>query len=146
MEVREAEATCDWRKNWRHVRLPMSLLIAAMISEPLLEWFGADYGLGSPARVALMLAPMLLYSAGAVTFALSMRKMDELHRRVHLQSATVGFVAALVAGFLLDGLTHAGLLRAAPADAGAVGLIAWVAALFTITRRYQLGRWAPRQL
>ncbi len=146
MDEPEANAACGWNwKNFRHVRVPMSLLIAALVTQPLFTWLGAGYATGSPARMALMLAPMLLYSAVAVTLTWNLRKLDELLRHVHLQAATIGFVAALVAGFLLSGFAKAGVLHAAPGDGGAIGIFAWAIAMFRLSRRYRLGRWAPRE-
>lgn len=136
----DAPESCGWA-DWPKIRVPIVLVVTGVLSLPLAHYFGDRFRPGSPARLGLMLAPMLLYSGAAVAFAFAIRRLDELLRQVHLQAATVGFVAAVITGFLFDGLNQAGVLRAAPGDAASLGIVAWAIALIHFSRHYHIWRW-----
>jgi len=117
------------------------VLVVALISAAatlLLAWWGKRLESGSTLRVLAALGQAAAYAWLLVELAASIRRLDELEQRIHVEAAAFGALAlvGLITGWGF--LEHAGLPRA---DWGMCALIVltlvWGLGVAVITRRYR---------
>jgi hypothetical protein len=104
--------------------------VAAALTELLASWLLVHTG--SPRWVGLL--PLLPYMGFFWALVRSVLKMDEMHQRICLESASIAFLLTLIITSVFGGIEQAGIGRA-PWDligglmlllwAGAYGLSAW---------------------
>jgi hypothetical protein len=90
---------------------------------------------GSAPRVLLALPalPLLLF---IVVMVRAVARMDELQRRICLESASIAFVLTLAIAFIFSGLASAGVFTE-PWDVGTTAMALWVCAYIFSSRRYE---------
>src|SRR5689334_16663850 len=75
--------------------------IVVAVAIPVLAYFGRRFDTGSPARLAIAGAEALLIAGLAVACVLSIRRLDELMLKLHLEAIAISFAitGALIAGW-----------------------------------------------
>jgi hypothetical protein len=88
-----------------------------------------------PALVsALPLVPLLLF---LITLVAAIQKMDELQKRICLESASIAFMLTLALAFVLAGLERAGIYRTTLDDIGSPMMFLWACAYVYSSWRYR---------
>lgn len=85
--------------QWAFLR-DLFLMTLALLA---LVWFGKRFPVGSAPRVAVAIAQALLMASIIVRTMLSIRRLDELLIKVHLESIAISFTifAALISGWAM---------------------------------------------
>ena len=109
---------------------------AALISELTVQWIVKDVWHSAGARwlTLLPLLPMLLFIFALVRTILH---MDELQRRISIESMSVAFVLTLALALIFVGLERAGFYRPDWSELGTYMLFLWACAYIFCVRRYQ---------
>jgi hypothetical protein len=90
---------------------------------------------GSAPRLLLALPALpLLWFIVAMVRAVG--RMDELQKRICLESASIAFVLTLAIAFIFSGLASAGVFTE-PWDLGTTAMVLWVCAYIFSSRRYE---------
>src|SRR5262249_21799052 len=94
------------------------------------------YGWVSPLPRLVMLAPLI--PAIFFVFALGqcVLKLDELQKRISVDSGFVAFLLTLLTTFLFSGLDRLGIYHATFYDVGTLLLLFWAGAYTIVSRRY----------
>jgi hypothetical protein len=108
--------------------------MAALLAYLGVKWLG-DHALLTPRSQWLTLLPLLLMICFAVAAARMMLKMDELQKRICLESFSIAFVLTLLLTLVFVGLEHAGIHRAKWDELGSDMMLLWACAyVFTVWR------------
>ena len=116
------------------LRITILFVLAILV----LTYFGKLFSPGTPARLAIASVAALLTAAFVVVCVLSIRKLDELLLKVHLEAIAISFTAsgALMAGWGM--LEHAGAPRMEwGLWAWPLMSVLWAVAVAIRSRRYQ---------
>jgi hypothetical protein len=107
--------------------------MCALLIESAAQWFGTS----RPVPPWLALLPVLPAVFFVVALSRAVQRMDELQKRICLESAFVAFMLTLVLGFVIGGLDRAGLYHAASDALGTPLLFFWACAYIVSVRRYR---------
>ena len=107
--------------------------VAAALTELLASWLLVHTG--SPRWVGLL--PLLPYMCFFWALVRSVLKMDEMHQRICLESASIAFLLTLVITSVFDGIEQAGIGRAPWNVIGGLMLLLWAGAYALSAWRYR---------
>src|SRR5579864_7736754 len=117
---------------------PMFLwAMAALITELAVQWLSAHSALSQKSLRLLLLAPLLPATMFLITLERTVRKMDELQRRISLESAFIAFLLALFLTFLLTGLDRVGIYHGTVDGIGSAMLVFWACSYSFLVWRYR---------
>jgi hypothetical protein len=86
--------------------------LTALVSEFIVEWLlGRQSAPFGTARVVLALVPVIPSLLFMLALVRMVQQMDELQRRICLESVFIAFTGSLVLTFILGGLEQAGVYR-----------------------------------
>ena len=110
--------------------------MAALLSWLGVQWLG-DHALLTPRMWWLPLLPLLLMFLFAAAAARMILKMDELQKRICVESLSIAFVLTLVLTGIFVGLELAGLHRPKWDDLGSYMMLLWACAYVFSAWRYR---------
>lgn len=122
------------RRRSRFTRPVFLWAMTALLAELLVDGLP---GLGfNPPRLLnlLPLLPALLFLLAMVR---AIQKMDELQKRICLESVFIAFMLTLVLAFTFGGLEHAGIYRPAWDSLGTPMMFFWACAYIFSSWRYR---------
>ena len=100
-------------------------------------WITAHVEVSPALRIALALPPLVAGSFFIVSVAFMIRGMDEMHRRIHLETATITFLGTVFLAFVWGALQRAGLYTAHWDDLGNPMMVLWAVVYVVVSRRYR---------
>ena len=98
-----------------------------------MQWLGKSIAV-PPWLTLLPVVPALFFVAA---LARAVQTMDELQKRICLDSIFAAFMATLAISFVFDGLAHAGIYRVPWQSPGTVMLFLWACAYVFSAWRYR---------
>ncbi len=107
--------------------------VAAALTELLVTWLVAH---GDVPR-ALGLLPVLPYMIFFAAMVRSVLKMDEMQKRICLESASIAFLLTLIITAFFGGVEQAGLGRPPWEEVGGLMLLLWAGAYALSAWRYR---------
>jgi hypothetical protein len=107
--------------------------VAAALTELVATWL-LKHGQG-PRWLGLL--PLLPYMCFFWALVRSVLKMDEMHQRICLESASIAFLLTLVITSVFDGIEQAGIGRAPWDVVGGLMLLLWAGAYTVSAWRYR---------
>ena len=111
---------------------------AALVCELIAERFiGSQSTLPVGAQIAVALAPLvpsLLFMRALVRMV---AQMDELQRRIALESVFIAFISTLLIAFVLSALEQAGLFRPRWGSTGTLMMALWAGAYLFSSWKYR---------
>lgn len=109
--------------------------IAALLTELVIEWL-PRFGVRLPAPRLLRHLPLIAALFVVVALVRTVQKMDELQKRIYLESTFIAFVLTLVLMAIFAAVEQAGIYRA-PGDLGGYMIFLWACAYAFCARRYR---------
>jgi cytochrome c biogenesis protein CcdA len=126
---------CGGRSRWTQ---PWVLWDAAAVLTGLaVMWAFHSQKLSSPSRMVLGLLPALLWIICVVAVVRKVRTLDEMGKRIHLQAASIAFVATVILNFVSVGLGVAKIYTVEADTLGDAGIVIWAVSVAFLTRKYQ---------
>jgi cytochrome c biogenesis protein CcdA len=126
---------CEGRSRWTQ---PWVLWDAAAVVTGLaVIWVFHNEKLSSPSRIVLGFLPALLWIGCVVALVRKVRTLDEMGKRIHMQAASIAFVATVILNFVSVGLGASKIYAVKVVDLGSAGILIWALAVVFLTRRYQ---------
>lgn len=124
------------KRRSRFTRPVFLWALAALVSELVVQWFFKYRGPDSlPLPVTLLpLLPMFLF---VVALVRTVQKMDELQKRICLESVYIAFLLTFVFTLCYAGLERAGYYRATWSDVGEPMMLFWAVAYVYSSWRYR---------
>ena len=110
--------------------------MAALLSWLAVQWLG-DHERLTPRMWWLPLLPLVLMFLFAAAAARMILKMDELQKRICLESLSIAFLLTLLLTLIFDGLELAGLHRPKWDDLGSYMMLLWACAYVFSVWRYR---------
>jgi len=107
---------------------------AAFLIEVAVQWC---YRRGWRVPLSVGLLPLLPMAFFIVALARTIQKMDEMQKRICLESALIAFLLTLALTFIFAGLDRAGVYRATWEDVGTPMLFLWGCAYIFSSWRYR---------
>ncbi len=119
-------------------RRVLTVTVTAMIVMVLLAWVARRQPLGSPPRILAAIAEGAAFAWMMLETVRSVRRLDELERRIHVEALASAAMIALVVIAAAGFLAKAGL-PSIDWSWAAIALLAivWVFEVLRITRRYR---------
>jgi hypothetical protein len=111
--------------------------MAALITALVVQWLGDRMLLTARALTIGIVASLLLMFLFAVSAARMILKMDELQKRICLESLSIAFLLTLVLTLIFVGLELAGLHRSNREDLGSYMMLLWACAYVFSVWRYR---------
>jgi len=109
---------------------------AALIAEAVCQWVAKDVWPGPQARW-LTLLPLVPMIGFVVALVRAILRMDELQRRICLESISIAFVLTLLVTFAFIGLERAEVYAPKWNELGTYMLFLWACAYVVTVRRYK---------
>jgi hypothetical protein len=107
--------------------------VAAALTQILVTWLVAHQQV--PRWAALLpLLPYMLFFAAMVR---SVLKMDEMQKRICLESASIAFLLTLIVTAVFGGLEQAGIARAPWSEVGGLMMLLWAGVYAVSAWRYR---------
>jgi hypothetical protein len=106
----------------------------AFLIEVAVQWC---YRRGWRVPLSVGLLPLLPMAFFIVALARTVQKMDEMQKRICLESALIAFLLTLALTFVFAGLDRAGVYRATWEDVGTPMLFLWGCAYLFSSWRYR---------
>ena len=106
----------------------------AFLIEAVVEWC---YRRGWRVPLSVGLLPLLPMAFFIAALARTVQKMDEMQKRICLESALIAFLLTLALTFVFAGLDRAGVYRATWEDVGTPMLFLWGCAYIFSSWRYR---------
>jgi hypothetical protein len=105
------ETTCSPAEARRYTRwiLPMAAITLASIFA--VSWAFENRELGSEARIALAVLPVLLWGGMILLLVAGVRRLDELQQRIQLDALAMAYPTAMMLGMLVEYLQKAGFVQ-----------------------------------
>lgn len=110
--------------------------VAALVTELAVSWFPVRV-LHHPLPRTLTLLPLIPSMFFWVALVHMFQKVDELQKRIWLESVFIAFMATLALTFAFAGLERAGIHRAPWDDIGSYMLLLWGSAYIFCSERYR---------
>ena len=110
--------------------------MAALIAELVVEWLSAHGILSSSFRLVTLI-PLLPATLFLIALHRTVRKMDELQRRISLESAFIAFLLTLFLTFVLTGLERVGIYHGTADGVGTAMLFFWACSYSFFSWRYR---------
>ena len=110
--------------------------MAALVSWLVVQWLG-DHERLTPRFWWLPLLPLVLMFLFAAAAARMILKMDELQKRICLESLSIAFLSTLLLTLIFVGLELAGLRRPNWDDLGSYMMLLWACAYVFSAWRYR---------
>lgn len=133
--MNETLGSCEGHSRWSQ---PWVLWNAAAVVTGLITiWVFRNEKLNSPSRIVLGFLPALLWIVCVVALVRQIRALDEMGRRIHLQAASIAFVATIILNFVSLGLNSAKIYTVEAGDLGGAGIVIWGVAAAFLARRYR---------
>jgi hypothetical protein len=107
--------------------------VAAALTELLTTWILVHKG--RPRWLGLL--PLLPYMCFFWVLVRSVLKMDEMHRRISLESASIAFLLTLIITSIFGGIEQAGIGHAPWEEVGGLMLLLWAGAYAVSSWRYR---------
>jgi hypothetical protein len=121
----------------RQLTRPVFLLaLAALLSWLVVQWLG-DHARLTPRMWWLPLLPLLLMFLFATSAARMILKMDELQKRICLESLSIAFLLTLVLTGIFVGVELAGLHRPNWEGLGSYMMLLWACSYVLSVWRYR---------
>lgn len=128
--------TTGERLKMRFTRPVFLWAITAMAAEFLVQ-FCIEAGWRSPFPRLFLLLPLIPCLFFVVALLQGIWKMDELQKRICLESAFIAFLLTLGLTFVFTGMERLGIYRATFDDTGTAMLFFWACAYIVFSRRYR---------
>jgi hypothetical protein len=110
--------------------------VAALITELAVEWF-PKHVLHQPVPRLLTLLPLIPSMFFWLALVHMIQKVDELQKRIWLESVFIAFMATLALTFVLAGLDRAGIHHAPGDDIGSSMMLLWGCAYVFCAWKYR---------
>jgi hypothetical protein len=110
--------------------------MTALLTEVLVQWH-FKHSANAPMLRMLALLPLVPMVFFILALARTILKMDELQKRICLESLSIAFLLTLFLTLAFAGLERAGLHKAPWDDLGSYMLFLWACAYVFTARRYQ---------
>ena len=108
----------------------------ALITEGVCQWLAKDIWPGTRARW-LTLLPLVPMIGFVIALVRAILRMDELQRRISLESIAIAFIFTLLVTFAFVGLERAEVYRPQWNELGTYMLFLWACAYVITARRYR---------
>ena len=126
-------STCSWQS--RFTRPVFLWALCATLTELAVEWLAKIPAWPVPPWLRLLpVIPALLF---VVTLYRAVRRMDELQKRICLESVFIAFMFTLVLAFVVGGLDQAGIYHAKSDGLGTPMMGLWACAYIVSAWRYR---------
>ena len=123
-------------RTWRRLTRPVFLwALSALLTQFVVESLGKVKP--QLAQSWIMLLPVLPALFFVLALASAVQKMDELQKRICLESVFIAFLLTLVLAFVVGGLDRAGIYHAKFDILGTPLMGLWAAAYIFSTWRYR---------
>jgi hypothetical protein len=123
-------------RSWRRFTRPVFLwALCAQLTEFAVEWLGRTKP--QLAHSWIMLLPVLPALFFVLALVRAVQKMDELQKRICLESVFIAFMLTVVLAFVVSGLAQAGIYHAKVDALGTPMMGLWAAAYIFSTWRYR---------
>jgi len=126
-------STCTWHS--RFTRPVFLWALCAVLTQFAVETLGKIAT--RPVPPWLMLLPVVPAMFFVVTLFRSVQRMDELQKRICLESVFIAFMLTLVLAFVVAGLDQAGIYHAKSDALGTPMMGLWAAAYIVSVWRYR---------
>lgn len=110
--------------------------VGALATEIAVNWV-PDHLLHRPAPRSLALLPLIPAMLFMVALVRAIQKMDELQKRICLESVFIAFVLTLILTFVFAGLERMGIPRVPWDDIGSWMMLLWAFAYVVSSWRYR---------
>lgn len=110
--------------------------LVALLTDLLVEWL-PSHGLYPPLPRPLTLLPLVPVTLFWVSLVRTILKMDELQKRIWLDSVFIAFMATLALTFVFAGLDRIGIHRTPADDIGSYMMLFWGGAYVFCASRYR---------
>jgi hypothetical protein len=110
--------------------------MVALIAELVVQWLSARGAIPFSLRF-LTLLPLLPATMFLAALERTVRKMDELQRRISLESAFIAFLLTLFLAFILTGLERVGIHRGTADGLATAMLFFWACSYSFFSWRYR---------
>ncbi len=127
--------SCNGRSRWMQPWVLWDM--AACVAGLAVLWVFHSEKLSSLSRMVLGFLPALLWIACVVALVRKVSTLDEMGRRIHLQAASIAFVATIILNFVSVGLGEAKIYSVSASELGSAGILIWAVTVVFLTRRYQ---------
>ncbi len=127
--------SCHGRSRWAQPWVLWDM--AACVAGLAVLWVFHNEKLSSLSRIVLGFLPALLWIACVVALVRKVSTLDEMGRRIHLQAASIAFVATIILNFVSVGLGEAKIYSVNASELGSAGILIWAVTVVFLTRRYQ---------
>lgn len=111
--------------------------MAALLTAFVVDWLGDRALLTARALTIGIVASLLLMFLFAASAARMILKMDELQKRICVESLSIAFLLTLVLTGIFVGLEHTGLHRPKWDDLGSYMMLLWACAYVFSVWRYR---------
>ena len=125
--------TCTWHS--RFTRPVFLWALCAVLAEIGVQSLGKIQTSSAASRLALL--PVIPAICFAVALFRSVQKMDELQKRICLESVFMAFMLTLVLAFIVAGLDEAGIYHAKSDVLGTPMMGLWASAYIVSAWRYR---------
>jgi hypothetical protein len=122
--------------SFRFTRPAFLWALAALVTELVVEWL-PNHGLYRPMPRPLTLLPLVPAALFWVALVHTIQKMDELQKRIWLESVFIAFMVTVALTFVYAGLERAGIHRAPWDDIGSSMMLLWGCAYVFCAWRYR---------
>jgi hypothetical protein len=110
--------------------------LVALLTDLVVDWF-PRHGLYPPLPRSLTLLPLIPAMFFWVALVRTILKMDELQKRIWLDSVFIAFMATLALTFIFAGLDRIGIHRTPANDIGSYMMLFWGGAYVFCASRYR---------
>jgi hypothetical protein len=110
--------------------------LAALATEVGVEWL-ASRGLGGAAGRLLLLLPLVPALIFLLALVMAVQKMDEMQKRICLESVFAAFTLTLAFTFVSGALERAGMYHAPGSDVGTLMMFLWASSYVVCGWRYR---------
>lgn len=110
--------------------------MVALMTELVVEWLSARGMLPQSLRLVTLI-PLFPATLFLIALERTVRKMDELQRRISLESAFIAFLLTLFLAFILTGLERVRMYHGSADGLGTAMLVFWACSYSFFSWRYR---------